>query len=162
MNERIKALCELTLTGKMFAEQTPTKYDEADLLLPKHEMQSKRISEYILNQEPVLTEYSAMTGFFNFDASVVGDAFRRYGYAGTRKANMLFYRKITDGLSAMEWQHATADYTKILKKGCRDIVSNSLLSDYFTRNQSIVRPRRPLLSSEPRTCRMSPSTSIEQ
>ena len=48
------------------------------------------------------------------------------------------------------------------KKGCRDIVSNSLLSDYFTRNQSIVRPRRPLLSSEPRTCRMSPSTSIEQ
>ena len=48
------------------------------------------------------------------------------------------------------------------KKGCRDIVSNSLLSNYFTRNQSIVRPRRPLLSSEPRTCRMSPSTSIEQ
>ena len=122
MNERIKALCELTMAGKMFAEQIPTKYDEADLLLPKHEMQSKRICEYILNQEPVLTEYSAMTGFFNFDASVVGDAFRRYGYAGTRKANMLFYRKITDNLSAMEWQHATADYTKILNKGFHGIV----------------------------------------
>ena len=122
MNERIKALCELTMAGKMFAEQIPTKYDEADLLLPKHEMQSKRICEYILNQEPVLTEYSAMTGFFNFDASVVGDAFRRYGYAGTRKANMLFYRKITDNLSTMEWQHATADYTKILNKGFHGIV----------------------------------------
>ena len=122
MNDRIQALCDLTMAGKMFAEQVPTTYDEADLLLPKHEMQSKRICEYILNQEPVLTEYSAMTGFFNFDASVVGDAFRRYGYAGTRKANMLFYRKITDGLSTMEWQHATADYTKILKKGFHGIL----------------------------------------
>ncbi len=122
MNERIQALCELTMRGEMFNEQVPTKYDEADLLLPKHEMHSKRICEYILNQEPVLTEYSAMTGFFNFDASVVGDAFRRFGYAGTGKANMLFYRKITDGLSAMEWQHATADYTKILSKGFRGII----------------------------------------
>ena len=104
MNERIARLTELTLAGKMFAEPTKTEYDAADLLLPKLEMQSKRICEYILNQEPMLTEYSLMTGFFNFDASVVGDAFRRYGYPGTRKANTLFYRKITDGLSTMEWQ----------------------------------------------------------
>ena len=122
MTERIKRLTELTLAGKMFAEPIKTEYDAADILLPKHEMQSKRICEYILNQEPMLTEYSLMTGFFNFDASVVGDAFRRYGYAGTRKANTLFYRKITDGLSTMEWQHATADYTKILRKGFHGII----------------------------------------
>ena len=122
MNERIKKLTELTLAGKMFAEPTKTAYDEGDLSLPRQEMESKRICEYILNQEPVLTEFSCMTGFFNFDGSVVGDAFRRFGHAGTRKANMLFYRKITDGLSTMEWQHATADYSKILKKGIHGIL----------------------------------------
>ena len=57
MNERIARLTELTLAGKMFAEPTQTEYDAADLLLPKLEMQSKRICEYILNQEPMLTEY---------------------------------------------------------------------------------------------------------
>ena len=32
----------------------------------------------------------------------------------------------------------------------------------FTRNQSMVRPKRPRLSSEPRTLSTSPSTVIEQ
>ena len=36
-------------------------------------------SEYILNQNPVITPYSKMTGFFNCDDSVVGDIFRRKG-----------------------------------------------------------------------------------
>ena len=33
---------------------------------------------------------------------------------------------------------------------------------YFTRNQSMVRPKRPRLSSEPRTLSTSPSTFMEQ
>ena len=124
MTERIKRLTELTLSGKMFAEPTKTEYDEKDLLLSREEMESKRICEYILNQEPVLTEYSAMTGFFNFDGSCVGDAFRRFGHKGTAEANKFFYRAIIDNLSAMEWQHATADYTKVLAKGLRGIIES--------------------------------------
>ena len=67
MNERIKKLTELTLSGQMYADTVKTTYDEADLLLPRQQMESKRICEYILNQEPKLTEYSCLTGFFNFD-----------------------------------------------------------------------------------------------
>ena len=124
MNERIKKLTELTLSGQMYAESTKTVFDEADMLLPKQQMESKRICEYILNQEPVLTEYSCMTGFFNFDGSVVGDAFRRSGHTTTKETMKLFYLKPIDNLSTMEWQHATADYAKILKKGIHGIIED--------------------------------------
>jgi hypothetical protein len=87
-------------------------------------MESKRICEYILNQEPKLTEYSCLTGFFNFDGSVVGDAFRRGGHKGFQEAKSLFYLRQVDNLSAMEWQHATADYTKVLNKGIRGIIDD--------------------------------------
>lgn len=124
MTERIKKLTELTLSGQMYANTVKTAYDEADLLLPRQEMESKRICEYILNQEPKLTEYSCLTGFFNFDGSVVGDAFRRGGHTATQEAMKLFYLMPIDNLSTMEWQHATADYTKILNKGISGIIGD--------------------------------------
>ena len=124
MNERIKKLTELTLSGQMYATPTKTTFDEADLHLPRQQMESKRICEYILNQEPKLTEYSCLTGFFNFDGSVVGDAFRRGGHAGFDETRRLFYVKTVDNLSTFEWQHATADYTKILSKGIGGIIKD--------------------------------------
>ena len=122
MTERIKKLTELTLSGQMYANTVKTMYDDADLLLPRQQMESKHLCEYILNQEPKLTEYSCLTGFFNFDGSVVGDAFRRGGHKATQEAFKLFYLKSIDNLSTMEWQHATADYTKVLNKGIRGII----------------------------------------
>ena len=124
MTERLRKLTELTLSGQMYADTVKTAYDEADLLLPRQQQESKRICEYILNQEPKLTEYSCLTGFFNFDGSVVGDAFRRAGHKATQEALELFYLKPIDNLSTMEWQHATADYTKILNKGIRGIIDD--------------------------------------
>ena len=124
MTERIKKLTELTLSGQMYADTVKTAYDEADLLLPRQQMESKRICEYILNQEPKLTQYSCLTGFFNFDGSVVGDAFRRGGHKAFGEAYNLFYLRPIDNLSTMEWQHATADYAKILNKGISGIVED--------------------------------------
>ena len=65
MTERIKKLTELTLSGQMYVNTVKTVYDEADLRLPRQQMESKRICEYMLHQEPKLTEYSCLTGFFN-------------------------------------------------------------------------------------------------
>ena len=124
MDNRIAKLTELTLSGKMYVKQIPTTYDENDITLSSQERESKRICEYILNQEPMLTEYSALTGFFNFDGSCVGDAFRRGGHKATEQAFRLFYLKPIDNLSTMEWQHATADYAKILSRGIRGIIDD--------------------------------------
>ncbi len=123
MNERIKKLNDLTLKGEMWNEPVKTEYDREDLFLPKHEMDVKRLCEYILNQEPKLTPYQKMTGFFNFNGTCVGDAFRRGGHVNWAKVRDEFYKKSVDNLSTHEWQHATADYKKVLNKGIKGIIA---------------------------------------
>lgn len=122
MNERIKNLTELTLKGEMFVHTVKTEFDREDLFLTKSEMEVKRLCEYILNQEPKITQYSKMTGFFNFDGSVVGDAFRRGGHKATGEMMRDFYCKAIDNISVQEWQHATADYKKVLEKGISGLI----------------------------------------
>lgn len=122
MTERIEKLTQLTLSGEMYVNTTKTEFDEKDLLLPENKMQVKRICEYILNQKPKITKYSCFTGFFRFDGSVVGDAFVRSGHKYTSEAMSLFYLKPNENLSTMEWQHATGDYKKVLKKGFTCII----------------------------------------
>ena len=124
MIERIEKLTELTLSGEMYVNTITTEFDREDLFLSKSEMEVKRICEYILNQEPKITKYSALTGFFRFDGSVVGDAFGRSGHKATHEVMNLFYLKAVDNLSTMEWQHATADYKKILNKGLSGIIED--------------------------------------
>ncbi|MBQ2704576.1 MAG: pyruvate formate lyase family protein, partial [Clostridia bacterium] len=122
MNERIEKLTNLTLKGEMYAHPVATEFDREDLFLSRQQMESKRLCEFILNQEPVLTEYSKMTGFFNCDSSVVGDAFRRMGHTAWEAIKNDFYLKAIDNLSTFEWQHATADYKKVLDKGVKGII----------------------------------------
>ncbi len=123
MTERIRVLTELTLKGGMYVTPIKTEFSRTDLFLPQEDCDVKRLCEYILNQEPKLTPYSRLTGFFNFDGSVVGDAFHRSGHRETGRALSLFYCKPVDNLSTMEWQHATADYRKVLTAGIRGILA---------------------------------------
>jgi len=123
MKDRVKKLTELTLNGDMYVTPVKTIFDREDLFLPKTEMEVKRLCEYILNQEPKITEYSCFTGFFNFDGSVVGDAFTRKGHRATQELFSNFYLKPIGNISTQEWQHATADYRKVLEKGISGIIS---------------------------------------
>lgn len=122
MNERIKKLTEFTLNGDMYVSPVKTEFDREDLFLPRSEREVKRLCEYIKNQQPMITEYSKLTGFFRCDGSVVGDAFTRVGHKATAEALNNFYLKPIDNLSTMEWQHATADYKKVLEKGINGII----------------------------------------
>lgn len=134
MNDRIKKLTELTIAGDMYVVPIKTEFDREDIFLSESEMDVKRLCEYILNQEPKITPYSRMTGFFNFDGSVVGDAFRRSGHRYTGKMCSLFYLKSVDNLTTNEWQHATADYKKVLEKGISGII-NEIDSSIKTHNK---------------------------
>ena len=80
MTDRIKMLTDITLAGKMYAEAKTTAFEKTDIFLSDCDRDVKRICEYILNQEPIITEYQTMTGFFRFDSSVVGVAFNRSGH----------------------------------------------------------------------------------
>lgn len=124
MIKRIEKLTELTLNGEMYVNTIKTEFDREDLFLSENEMQVKRICEYISNQEPKITKYSTLTGFFRFDGSVVGDAFGRSGHKATQEVMNLFYLQSVDNLSTMEWQHATGDYTKVLNNGIVGIIQD--------------------------------------
>ena len=116
MNKRIEKLTELTLGGKMYAQPKKTEFDRKDIFLSREQMESKRLCKFIMNQAPVLNKFSKMTGFFNCDESVVGDIFRRMGNKNFNLVANAFYLKPIYNLSTFEWQHATADYEKVLKK----------------------------------------------
>lgn len=122
MNIHIQNLLQMTLSGEMAVSPVSTTFDRLDYLLPQMEMESKRLAEYILAQEPKLTPDSSFTGFFAFNGSVVGDAFNRSGHRFTGEGMGQFYLKPIDNLSTMEWQHATADYRKVLQKGIRGLL----------------------------------------
>ena len=122
MEERIEKLAALTLEGKLYNTPVKTAYSVEDLFLPEITMSAKRAAEYIGAQEPVVTEYSAMTGQFNFDGSVEGDIFHRSGHKNFGIACAAFYNKPLCNLSTFEWQHSTADYTYVLNHGIDGIL----------------------------------------
>ena len=124
MTDRIKRLTDLTLAGEMYVKVKETEFDRNDIFLSECERDVKHICEYILNQEPLITEYQTMTGFFRFDSSVVGTAFNRSGHKNTRSLMHDFYVKHVDGLHVLEWQHATADYKKVLESGIVGIIDD--------------------------------------
>ncbi len=123
MTERIEKLTRLTLDGEMYAYPRATEYDRNDIFLSESERDVKRLCEFIENQEPVLTKYQTMTGFFNCNGTVVGDAFRRMGHRAFQSLYHTHYCKSIDNLSTFEWQHATADYEKVLAKGISGILA---------------------------------------
>ncbi len=123
MNDRIKTLCDATLRGDMFVQTVATEFDREDIFLSETERDVKRLCEYILNQEPKITEYQKMTGFFRFDGSVVGALFNRSGHKHTAAIMKDFYLKQVNGLHVMEWQHATADYKEVLEIGISGIIA---------------------------------------
>lgn len=117
MNKRIQKLVEYTLAGEMLPKKIPVEYDREDILLSPIKKSVKRVSEYILAQEPVLRKESAMTGLFLFDGSVEGDVFQRAGHAAISEAVKLFYNQPLNNLVTLEWQHSTANFEDIIRGG---------------------------------------------
>ena len=124
MRERIQQLVQRALKGEMYVQPIPTEFDRMDLFLSRQKREVKQICEFITNQEPLITEFSALSGFFRFDQSVVGDAFNRIGHPATDECLRLFYLKGVENLSAMDWQHATSDYRRVLEKGIIGIIED--------------------------------------
>ena len=117
MTDRIRYLAEKTAKGEMYIGSTPTNYDRKDLFLSPVIMNAKRAKEYILNQKPYVSEYTALTGYLRFEGDVMGDIFNRCGHTNFRNAMKNFYAQPIDGLCTFEWQHSVADFEKVIKIG---------------------------------------------
>ena len=121
MNERIKKLTDVTLSGEMYPRKIAVEYDREDLFLSPVAMSAKRVCEYILAQEPMLREECAMTGHLIFDDTVEGDIFGRKGHLSLQQAKKAFYKSPLHNLVTLEWQHSTANFEEVLKDGISGI-----------------------------------------
>ena len=121
MNERIKKLVELTVTGKRNVPIMHTEYDRCDYFLSPVKVSGKRVCQYIENQTFDIPEECCFTGLFHFDESVEGDVFHRSGHSAFRNIRPLFYNKPVENLLIFEWQHSVPDFEKIIKKGLSGI-----------------------------------------
>ena len=121
MSERIAALAQKTVVGEMYVYPVKTEYDRMDIFLSDVKRSAKRVCEYILNQEPLITENSCFTGLIKFDGSVEGDIFQRRGYAHFQQLRKDFYNRPIDNLLTFEWQHSVGDFGKIISRGLTGI-----------------------------------------
>ena len=128
MNERIAALAEKTVGGEMYVYPVKTEYNESDLLLSETKRSAKRVCEYILNQEPLITENSCFTGLIKFDGSVEGDIFSRPGYPHFSELFKKYYNHPIENLLTFEWQHSVGDFQKIIGRGLCGIKQDIALS----------------------------------
>ena len=128
MNERIAALAEKTVGGEMYVYPVKTEYSDADLLLSETKRSAKRVCEYILNQEPLITENSCFTGLIKFDGSVEGDIFSRPGYPHFSELFKKYYNHPIENLLTFEWQHSVGDFQKIIGRGLCGIKQDIALS----------------------------------
>lgn len=121
MSERIAALAQKTVIGEMYVYPVKTEYDRMDWFLSEVKRIAKRVCEYILNQEPLITENSCFTGLIKFDGSVEGDIFHRRGYPHFDQLRKHFYNRPIDNLLTFEWQHSVGDFGKIISHGLTGI-----------------------------------------
>lgn len=124
MDKRINELCSLVLEGKMTPRAQNITYDRTYHFLEEHERNAQRIYDYVTHQKPILTKYSLMTGLFAFNGSCPGDSMTMSGMKNFNAMFSDFYAKPVDNLITMEWQHATADFSKIIRKGVRGIIND--------------------------------------
>lgn len=117
MLKRIETLTKLCLSGNMYPKVVSVDYDRKDIFLSPVKCSTKRVREYILNQEPIINPESAFAGHFLFDGSVEGDVFHRAGHKNFNEAYALFYNQPLENLLTFEWQHSTANFEKIIKGG---------------------------------------------
>lgn len=127
MTDRIYKLVELSDQGEMYPPISAPQYDRTDLFLSPVEMDAKRTCEFILNQEPVLNEYSKFTGFLRFNTGdrVCGISGTLKNHEGRKAACQLFnnyYNKPLDNLTTFEAQHAVGDFERVINEGFEGLI----------------------------------------
>lgn len=125
MNERIKKLSELTLTGKMYPRGKKVEFDRNDIFLSNSERKAKQIHDYVLAQDSLITEFQTMARPCMLDQQQVEADYLHFGSTqNSRELLRDFYCKPIENLSTFEWQHATPNYAELLRLGIDGMIKN--------------------------------------
>ncbi len=126
MTERIRTIAERTAAGQMWLEPKITDFDKEDFFLPILEKNTKRVCEYIMNQEPMCLPEFCFTGYFTFDWQtgdiphyIIGDIFKRRGYLNGLEMGVSTQNKAWYNLIATGYSHSAPDFGTVIASGIR-------------------------------------------
>lgn len=133
MTDRIKDMAENVLKKTIYPEPKEITYDRADYLLSKRLRETKRLCEYMLAQDVVIPESALMVGMIRFDKCLYpSDFMKKQGFTYTQEIQRNFFGITNPPFEDFKfwgWQHATADFGKIIElgiEGVKEQINNSL------------------------------------
>lgn len=133
MTERIKNMVQDVLEKTLYPAAVETSYDRADYLLSKRARETKRVCQYMLAQEVKIPENALMVGMISFDKCPYPTNFmKKNGFTNTHEVLQNFFfieHPPFEDFKYWGWQHATADFGKIIDLGIAGIkeeIQNSL------------------------------------
>ena len=105
--------------GKFFKskkgpEHVKVDYAEFDLKLSDPQRIAKRLTEYMAAQPCAFSDDNELVGMIRFDGSVEGPLFPRIGHRAFWETAHKYYCHPQENLCTLEWQHANADYGKVV------------------------------------------------
>lgn len=125
MTERISRLVKLTLDGKMYPAGKEIEFDRTDLFLPGSKMTVKRIHDFLLAQDNVFFDDQTLARPCALSCGVEADYMHFGSTENSKRLLKDSYCKPIENLSTFEWQHATADYSSILKLGLNGLIDKA-------------------------------------
>lgn len=125
MNDRIKNMAETVLKKTIYPEPKEIGYDRADYLLSKRHRETKRLCEYMLAQDVVIPDGALLVGMIRFNkCPYPSDFMKKHGFTYTKEIQKNFFSIANppfEGFKYWGWQHATADFGKIIELGIEGI-----------------------------------------
>ncbi len=117
MNDRIQRLIAAARAGDIYPRQVKVDYDAFDEKLSDPQRIAKRLTEYMAAQPCAFSDDNELVGLIRFDGSVEGPLFPRIGHWAFGETAEKYYMKPQENLCTLEWQHANADYGKVIRIG---------------------------------------------
>ena len=125
MTERIENMVNHVLKKTIYPEPREIEYDRADYLLSERCRETKRLCEYMLAQEVAIPDEALMVGIIRFDkCPYPSDFMKKKGFKHTEEIQQHFFdfkNGPFDNFKFWGWQHATADFGKIIEVGIEGI-----------------------------------------
>lgn len=123
MNERLSRMAERSNREDIYPAPVPVEIDPADRALPEALLTAKYLALFMERQTVRIDDEAHFAGLLRFHGCPVpSNVFQRLGHAHFGEAARRFYLKTDDNLTCFEWQHANADFGKLLRLGIHGYV----------------------------------------
>ena len=127
MNERLLRMAERSNREDIYPAPVPVEIDPDDRMLPEPLLTARYLALFLERQTVRIDDDARLAGLVRFHGCPVpSNVFQRLGHARFAEAARRFYRKTDDNLTCFEWQHANADFGKLLRLGIHGYIAEIL------------------------------------